>query len=232
MFTRQRKIHPLMATAAVSLTLFSLLGIAAITGVIPSARSNNASSFQLAMPISDMDAKKLEAQDQSGSAQTSQATSPDKLAKEDSKSTTRSHNTQEPARHAGTVKSVSPSKQTVTADSGVKACLHCGQVAAINLVKQDGEASGLGAVAGGVAGGLVGNQIGKGKGNVLMTILGAGGGAYAGHTIEKKVKATETYVVKVHMNDGSTRTVTMAEKPEFAVGDQVKVINGGVSVVS
>lgn len=226
MYLTQRKLHPLVAVAAVSLTLFSLLGIAAITGLVPSARSNNADSFQVAMPISDTDAKKLESQDQATQS---------KQAKENSKSATNtgtSATASEPVKHTSTAKSESSAKSAVTADSGVKTCLHCGQVAAINLVKQDGEASGLGAVAGGVAGGLVGNQIGKGKGNILMTILGAGGGAYAGHTIEKKVKATDIYVVKVHMNDGSTRTVTMAEKPAFAVGDQVKVINGGVSVVS
>ena len=35
------RIHPLVAVAAVSVSLFSLLGIAAITGVLPSSQSTN-----------------------------------------------------------------------------------------------------------------------------------------------------------------------------------------------
>ena len=35
-----RRIHPLVAVAAVALTLFSLLGIAAITGVLPMSRGS------------------------------------------------------------------------------------------------------------------------------------------------------------------------------------------------
>lgn len=37
-----RKIHPLMAGAAVSVILVSLLGAAAITGILPTSRGNNA----------------------------------------------------------------------------------------------------------------------------------------------------------------------------------------------
>lgn len=217
-----RRMHPLMVITAVSLTVFSLLGIAAITGVITPARSERSETVQVASPISAADAQKLEDQDKAASAAAG-------------KESTRTDATGTPntGRHATDNKSAANlANPTSTADVHTKACTHCGQVAAIKLVKQDGEATGLGAVAGGVAGGVVGNQIGKGKGNILMTILGAGGGAYAGHTIEKKVKATTTYVVKVHMNDGSTRTVTMADKPDFTVGDQVKVINGGLSVIS
>ena len=78
-------------------------------------------------------------------------------------------------------------------------------------------------IAGGIAGGVLGNQVGKGNGNTLMTVLGAGGGAYAGHTIEKKVKTKTVYVIKVHMADDSYRTVTQYTRPDHAVGDHVKV---------
>jgi outer membrane lipoprotein SlyB len=39
---RQRRLHPLLTAAAVSLTVFSLLGIGAITGLVPSASSTSA----------------------------------------------------------------------------------------------------------------------------------------------------------------------------------------------
>lgn len=223
-----RKMHPLMAITAVSLTIFSLLGIAAITGLITPARSDREQATQqVAMPSSATDSQKnLAEQDKS------QPVPPMAAGKENTRvaATEGSKAGQYPDQYGADRKTRSApvSSRSDTAP----ACLHCGQVSSIRTVKQDGEATGLGAVAGGVAGGLVGNQIGRGKGNVLMTILGAGGGAYAGNTIEKKVKSTTSYVVKVHMNDGSTRTITMADKPSFAVGDQVKVINGGISVIS
>jgi outer membrane lipoprotein SlyB len=200
-----------MAIAAVSLTLFSLLGIGAITGIIPSAKSARLETTAAAVPAPSV---VQPAPSEPPKATASQSARPSAPAARQNAS-------------SGTRMAARDSKA-----SDASACAHCGRVAAINLVKHDGEATGLGAVAGGVAGGLVGNQVGKGRGNILMTVLGAGGGAYAGHTIEKKVKASTAYVVKVHMNDGSTRTVTMADKPEFAVGDQVKVINGRISVIS
>lgn len=217
------RMHPLMAITAVSLTIFSLLGIGAITGLVTPAKSARMESLQATAPASASE----QAITAPKAQQAANTASPKSQA-----DTGIPHGT----RHATTGTRVAAKSHNAapeaTADSGAKACAHCGEVASINLVKHDGDASGLGAVAGGVAGGVVGNQIGKGKGNILMTILGAGGGAYAGNTIEKKVKATTSYVVKVHMNDGSTRTVTMADKPSFAVGDQVRVINGGLSVIS
>lgn len=217
-----RSMHPLMAIAAVSLTMFSLLGIGAITGLITPANSQRLETLQAA-PLATA----------SGTAQAANEPRPDQTGNAAMPQAKASAGNTQPARHQTNSKAESATKgSSPGAASSTKACTHCGQVESINLVKHDGEASGLGAVAGGVAGGVIGNQIGKGKGNILMTILGAGGGAYAGHTIEQKVKATTAYVVKVHMNDGSTRTVTMADKPTFAVGDQVKVINGGLSVVS
>ncbi|MFZ5582361.1 MAG: glycine zipper 2TM domain-containing protein [Pseudomonadota bacterium] len=51
---RARRLHPLLTAAAVSLTVFSLLGIGAITGLIPSASS------QLQEKGADKDAAKAE----------------------------------------------------------------------------------------------------------------------------------------------------------------------------
>ena len=100
-------------------------------------------------------------------------------------------------------------------------CAHCGTVESVQAVKQAGEGSGLGAVAGGVLGGVVGNQIGGGNGRKAMTVLGAIGGGVAGHQIEKSVRSTTVYSVRVRMDDGTLRTVTQSQAP--AVGARVKV---------
>lgn len=105
--------------------------------------------------------------------------------------------------------------------SAAPACADCGVVESVTAVKRKGEGSGVGAVAGTVVGGAVGNQFGKGDGRTAMTVLGAIGGAVAGHEVEKQVKATTVYVVKVRTDGGELRTVEQASAP--AVGARVKV---------
>lgn len=103
----------------------------------------------------------------------------------------------------------------------------CGFVTHVSHYKQEGQGSGLGAVAGGVAGGLLGHQIGKGTGNTIATIGGAAGGAYAGHVIEKKVKAKNMTRVSVKFDNGHTQDFDFEEgKGQFAQGTRVQIRNG------
>ena len=90
-------------------------------------------------------------------------------------------------------------------------CASCGVVESVQAVQQKGEGSGLGVAGGAVAGGLLGHQVGGGNGKTAMTVLGAVGGAFAGNEIEKRVRATTVYDVKVRMEDGSVRTFRHAE---------------------
>lgn len=205
------KTHPMLLTAAVAVTIFSVLGSAAVTGLIPNAHSDRMESTQTA-------SAEPAAEPHSGDTFKSSVTGKNEAKPEHSSAS---------STHAGT-KAKSASANSDEKSSSV--CGNCGVIESIRLVQHDGNSSGLGAVAGGVAGGVVGNQIGKGKGNILMTILGAGGGAYAGNTIEQKVKATTAYVVKVHMEDGTYRTVTQNSQPEYAVGDHVKIDSGHLTV--
>jgi outer membrane lipoprotein SlyB len=190
-----RKTHPMVLIAAAALTIFSLLGSAAITGLIPSAHSEKPDVVQRLT-------------DGTGTAiANSQVT--DKAP-------------------------VNPEKEIVKPDhapSAAKkiACLDCGKIVSIRTVEQKGEASGLGAVAGGVAGGVIGNQLGKGNGNTLMTVLGVGGGAYAGHTIEQKMKTHTAYLIKVRMQNGSYRMITQYSQPQHAVGDEVRLQNSQIT---
>lgn len=189
-----RKTHPMVLVAAVALTIFSLLGSAAITGLLPTAHSDNAAP--------------TESIGQADAAESGHATGVDQFY---SKARPANGNAQ-------------PSVAMNAPPAAV--CADCGRIVSIRAIEQEGEASGLGAVAGGVAGGVIGNQIGKGRGNTLMTVLGVGGGAYAGHEIEKNMKAKTAYVIRIEMQDGSIRKVTQYNEPQFAVGDRVRLNRG------
>jgi outer membrane lipoprotein SlyB len=103
----------------------------------------------------------------------------------------------------------------------VAQCNSCGTVEAVTPITRDGQGSGVGAVAGGVLGGVVGNQVGKGSGRAVATVLGAVGGGWAGHTVERKMKKETVYSVRVRMQDGSSRTVQQKSAP--MVGAKVTV---------
>jgi outer membrane lipoprotein SlyB len=100
-------------------------------------------------------------------------------------------------------------------------CATCGTVESVNAVTRKGEANGIGAVGGAVLGGVVGHQVGGGRGKDVATVLGAVGGGLLGHQVEKNVKKTTVYQVRVRMDDGSTRTIEQASAP--AVGSKVTV---------
>jgi outer membrane lipoprotein SlyB len=194
--------------AATALTVFSILGSAMITGLIPSARSERVD-----------DNTKLELNNN-----TPDKANPGELDIQADRNSASGKISQ--VRPTENVKTENVASETT---NEVASCQDCGKIISIKHIEADGEASGLGAVAGGVAGGVIGNQIGEGQGNVLMTILGVGGGAYAGHTIEKKVNAEKAYVIKVKMENGELKTVKQHHEPAFAIGDAVKVKNGSLT---
>ncbi|MBI3155090.1 MAG: glycine zipper 2TM domain-containing protein [Burkholderiales bacterium] len=173
------KPSPLMNIAAVAVIVASLVAVAAVTGLIPSAHSEK----------------------QEAVAATEKTAAPNRGA-------------------------VDPAKPGPMAAAS---CAQCGVIASIRAVEAPGEASGLGAVAGGVAGAVVGSQLGKGNGRTALGVLGAAGGAYAGHEVEKSIKKHTAWRVTVRMEDGTTRTVSQPTQPVFAVGDKVKLINGALA---
>ena len=198
------RISPIVAIAAVSVIIFSAVGVGVMTGVIPSSISKS-SDQQQAAPAPQPQAQEPAAKPAPKPAR-STASAPKK-----------------PAAERTQVAAVEPPK-TATAP----VCSNCGSVIAVNAVEQQGEGTGIGAVAGGVAGALLGNQIGSGSGRKLATVAGAAGGAYAGHQIEKHVKTTKRYDVVVRMQDGSSRTFPYEKEPGFNVGDKVKVVEGAL----
>lgn len=125
------------------------------------------------------------------------------------------------------------SRAAATQGSGTRAaavCGNCGVVDGVTEVRRKGEANGVGAVAGGVIGGLLGNQVGGGNGKKAMTVVGVVGGGLAGHEIEKRARGDIVYDVRVRMDDGTSRTVTVKDKP--ASGARVRVEGQSLRVVS
>ncbi|MES2188699.1 MAG: glycine zipper 2TM domain-containing protein [Pseudomonadota bacterium] len=127
---------------------------------------------------------------------------------------------------AGISPAPSPSPSSVPvqiAAAPAPVCSSCGSVESVTPVTRSTKPAGVGVgtVAGGVLGAVLGNQIGQGNGRTLGTIIGAVGGGFAGNAIEGQMRKETVYQVNVRMEDGSHRTVEVAQPP--AVGSRVTV---------
>src|SRR5438477_12338818 len=105
-------------------------------------------------------------------------------------------------------------------------CKECGVIAAIREIDKPGRATGVGAVAGGVLGGVLGRSIGGRDHRTAGTVVGAAGGAVAGHMIEKKARDGKTFEIGVHFDDGSARSFHQETHPSWKQGDRVRLVNG------
>jgi outer membrane lipoprotein SlyB len=107
-----------------------------------------------------------------------------------------------------------------------------GVVQSIELVKVNntgiaGSGIGVGTIAGAVVGGIVGNQMGGGQGKTATTVIGAAGGAYAGHELEKRSQQqSDAYKFSIRMDNGSYQTLTQTSSADIRVGDRVQIDNG------
>ena len=102
-------------------------------------------------------------------------------------------------------------------------------VEAVREVKAPGEAKGVGAIAGGAVGGVLGNKLGKGK--AIAMVLGAAGGAFAGHQIEKQVRSEKRWEISLRLDDGSQRTLPSEVEPAWRAGDRVRIIDNQLQAI-
>jgi outer membrane lipoprotein SlyB len=109
-------------------------------------------------------------------------------------------------------------------------CSTCGIVRSITAVNRGGRSSGVGAVVGAIVGGVVGHQIGGGTGQDLATAAGAVGGAVAGNKIESNRNSDQVYEVRIEMEDGSDRLITVADASALYRGTAVTVQGNEISV--
>jgi uncharacterized protein YcfJ len=189
-----KRIHPLVAGAAASVMLVSLVGVAAITGLLPTSHGTvadnsrfvaqpsvavvSAPAFAVA-PAPVQQIATTTAQPQQFAlvpVQAQQQSVTPELVREVVRHKTVVHHqyvqhAAAPVRHAQYAQAAPPS---YSAPAPVY------QQTSANSV------SPLGMGVGAVVGGLVGSQVGRGNGKTLATIAGAVGGGYLGNEVAKR----------------------------------------------
>jgi outer membrane lipoprotein SlyB len=213
MSDNKSKASPIVAIAAISVIIFSAVGVGVMTGIIPSSFSKNA-------PIAEQAPPPPVAALTQPSKPAAAAIPPSKTAAVQAPAPA--------ARKPARAESSRPEAREQVRTAAERICAHCGTVNAVDIVEKAGEGTGLGVVAGGVVGGVLGNQIGGGSGRRIATVAGAAGGAYAGHQIEKHVKTARQWNVIVRMDDGTTRTFPFESEPGFRAGDKVRIADGQI----
>jgi outer membrane lipoprotein SlyB len=198
------RLHPLLTAAAISVTVFSAFGVAALTGLVPASIGSQKAETSLQIP--------------------------QEVAKPIEPAIT--HPVPQPAAKVAKPKP-RPAARTVTpvAYNDYAAAPQAGQLAtvqAVREVKDPGQHTALGPIAGGIAGAVIGDQIGKGKGTTrkVLTVLGAAGGAFAGREIEKQARASSHWEVEVRRDDGADETVRSEVAPPWQPGERVRLVDG------
>ncbi len=230
-----KRIHPLVAAAAVAVMLVSLVGVAAITGIIPTSHSSaapaaTAPAAATLAPTASAEAKT--AADHVVNLPANPVTAPTTHgpAAQAPHAAPTTHGPAAQAPHAA--KTAPPQQHTAQhSEPGYvaqapKICDNCGSVESVQAIQQAAQPSGLGVVAGAVLGGVLGNQVGGGNGKTLATVAGAVGGGYAGNEVEKRTRTATAYQVRVRMENGTVRTFPYNSQPNWNVGDRIKVVNG------
>jgi outer membrane lipoprotein SlyB len=98
------------------------------------------------------------------------------------------------------------------------------------IVQQKSNSSPLGMIAGGLIGGGIGSLFGSGNGRTAATIVGALGGGYVGHNLEKS-QTQMVYEIGVKYDDGTWGTIRQTSSPPFRIGDRVLVTDRGVELL-
>ncbi len=211
------RIHPILAAAAASVILVSLIGVAAMTGILPTSWSHNASDTTVQVPENEAAASTDTVKDAAKEVPSEKpaAAAPVKPT----------HVAQ--AKHSQPVRTHTRAPEQMIA-AAPRICEDCGRIEEVNAIKQQPKGSGVGAVAGVLLGGALGNQVGSGNGRKLATVAGAVGGGFAGNAVEKNMHTTTTYEVRVRMDDGSMRSFSYATPPAFGPGAPVRVVNGNL----
>lgn len=105
-----------------------------------------------------------------------------------------------------------------------------GTVESVNEVVEPKSPSGAGLIVGGLIGGGLGSLVGSGTGRTVATVVGAAGGAYAGHQIEKG-QSQVTYQIGVKYDDGTWATIRQAAPTGLRIGDRVRVTDRGIELL-
>jgi outer membrane lipoprotein SlyB len=218
------RIHPLVATAAVAVTTVSLVGIAAITGVIPTSHST------VHEPATSMASVATVANPTNGVAVQQPAAKPTQLVSASPNYIAApASNTASTVNHAPAPAHTPTYAQHTHKVQPPAVCHSCGRVESVTAIREPASGSGIGVATGAVLGGLLGNQVGNGNGRTLATVAGAVAGGFGGNEVEKRVRSTTAYQVHVRMEDGQMRTFPQNGPNGWQVGDRVKVVNDALT---
>jgi outer membrane lipoprotein SlyB len=229
-----KKLHPLVATAAVAVIVVSVLGaIVLITDKVAAHKGEDAPA---AVATTDTGAAApAPAPAQSSAPDATNSEKPIAPLSSPPHKTTHTTKPKAPEQIAEASAPPPPPPAASAPPPAMAAvpppppvCNNCGVVAAVRPVKTQGQGSGVGAVAGGALGGLVGNQFGHGGGKTAMTVLGVLGGALGGNQVEKEVKSNVQWYVDVRLDNGQLQSVPVPGNPGAVVGTRVRIENGQV----
>lgn len=178
--TLPHRIHPLMAVAAFSLTLVSLVGAASILGLLPNSQAKGGVPTEIsamATPAPQI------GQPLTASLQPAQQQyQPQQYQQPQYQQSQYQQQPQQPrvVQHRTVVHhTYAPARQSSRDDNPTR-------VAQAPVQQAAPQNSAVGIGLGAVVGGLLGNQVGGGRGKTIATIAGAMGGAYAGNEIAKR----------------------------------------------
>ncbi|WP_158939448.1 glycine zipper 2TM domain-containing protein [Burkholderia sp. S171] len=209
------RIHPLIAAAAVAVIVVSSVGVAALTGILPSSKAVPVAVTGPALidtqPSDSLNGLKPNVEPQASSAAPTRPVTV----------THHHHVAPSPQNYASNEINRVPAGPAFPAAPAADP--YAGQVVSINAVRTAEPTTGLGALGGAVLGGLAGTQIGNGRGRTAATIAGALGGGLAGNTVEHAVHKATTYDVQVRMEDGSYRNFSYQTDPGLQSGQRVHV---------
>ena len=207
METRTR-LHPLLTVAAISVTVLSAVGVAALTGVLPTSRGSSE-------PVVAPEAQKPIEHAVTMPAPAAHAAAP--LAKPKLRPVARAVAPRPPA--PAPVAQAEPARPAPLPGVG-------GVVESVKQVEQKGENPIAGPIIGGIAGAVLGHQVGEGRGKILATAVGAGAGVLGGKVIEQKVRSTKHWETTVRLDDGSTQTFKSEAQPGWQTGEHVRLVDG------
>jgi outer membrane lipoprotein SlyB len=192
------RLHPLLIVAAVSLTIFSAVGIAALTGALPHSRSSSEPIIapEVQKPIEHV------------------ITAP--VAKPKPRPVAQAPKVQEAPKRVYEA----PKPAPLPGVGGV--------IESVKEIEQAPDKTIAGPVAGGVAGAVIGHQVGEGRTRMIATAIGAGAGILAGRAIEKKVRTEKLWETTVRLEDGSTQSFKSEAQPAWQSGERVRVVEGRI----
>ncbi len=222
METPKRTLHPLLMAAAASVIVFSAVGVAAITGLIPSSKGSVKEQAPVAAAEAPAPAPAPEAVAPAVEPQSAPAAKPVK------KHIAKAHK----PTHVAAVETPAmtpPPPAVAQAPVAAQPVGLLGTVQSVREVTEDGKANGIGAAAGGAVGGVLGHQLSHDS--KLVTLVGAAAGAFIGNEAQKRQNATKHWELTVRFDDGSTQTINSANAPFWHQGDRVRLLDGRLQPV-